>query len=78
MIPPYVFDKATKQVKVNDDFVELYPNQAAETFTKAELKEAGHTNLTKQTEKDDGEPIQFKGEAKNAIQEIVRQNGIET
>lgn len=72
MILPYTFNKATKQVEVNHDFVELYPNQAAQTFTADELQAAGHSRLLEATaEPEPDSSVESKGNAEEAIKEIV-------
>lgn|SRR3990167_8494346 len=45
LTPPHVYDKASRKLKVNTDFVKLFPEQATKTFTNAELKDVGITKL---------------------------------
>lgn len=77
MITPYVWDEATKKVVLNQDFVELYPVQAADTFTEQELRAAGHGKLIDElkhgewTEQSDDPDVEFKGDEREAIKEIV-------
>jgi hypothetical protein len=72
MLPPYLFNKATGNVEVNHDFVELYPNQAAQTFSKDELVKAGHSHLLERAPASESEDIEFNGNAEEAIKEIVK------
>lgn len=71
LITPYIIDKTTNKPTVNQDFVDLYPNQAAGTFTPEELKASGNETLTATTEADKGENIVFSGEESEAIEEII-------
>lgn len=73
MITPYVVDKSTNQVVPNEDFVALYPNQAAQTYSKDELKSIGQEGLTPEIDIDDGQGIEFVGDEKEAIHEIVEE-----
>lgn len=45
LTPPHVYDKASKKLKVNTEFVKLFPDQASKTFTSKELKDVGVTKL---------------------------------
>ncbi len=45
LTPPHIWDKASKRLKVNKEFVKLFPEQATKTFTNAELKDVGITKL---------------------------------
>jgi len=72
MIPPYKLDENTRQVVPNEDFMELYPNQAAETFTEEELSDAGYAGLKKRTVKNGDKGIKFKGHARDGIKEIIK------
>lgn len=71
MIPPYTVDKSTSQVIVNQDFIDKYPNQAAQTFSQEELKASGNENLKPPENDDDGSGVEFKGSQEEAMQEIV-------
>lgn len=70
MITPYVIDKSTNQVIVNQDFVDLYPEQSAQTFTQEELKSSGNETLKVTVEQDD-KGVEFKGDEKKAIGDII-------
>jgi hypothetical protein len=73
MITPYVWDKATDKAVVNHDFVELYPEQAAVTFTKDELKAAGHGRLLERVKEADPDTsdVEFSGDEKQAIKGVI-------
>lgn len=73
MITPYVVGKSTNKVVVNEDFIDLYPNQAAQTYSPDELKSVGQIGLKPSESKDDGEAVEFKGDEKSAIKEIVNE-----
>lgn len=73
MITPWIVDKSTNQVVVNQDFIDKYPNQAAETFTQEELKASGNESLKPVENDDTGGGIEFKGDEREAIQQIVEQ-----
>lgn len=45
LTPPHVYDKASKKLKVNKDFVKLFPEQSTKTFSSEEFKSAGITKL---------------------------------
>lgn len=71
MIAPYIVDKSTNQVTVNQDFVDKYPDQAANTFTPDELTASGNEGLKPVANDDTGEEIVFRGSEEEAIKEIV-------
>lgn len=72
MIPPYTVDKNTKEVIPNEAFMEMYPHQSAETYTKEELANAGFTPPpTENTDK--GEGIEFKGDTKQGISDVINE-----
>lgn len=71
MITPYVVDKSTNKAVVNQDFIDMYPNQAAETFSQEELQATGNENLKPAVNDDTGEGIEFVGDESKAIEEIV-------
>lgn len=72
MITPYIVDKSTSKVVVNEDFIDLYPEQAAQTYTASELKSVGQEGLKPTTDIDDGKNIEFSGSEKQAIGDIVK------
>lgn len=72
MITPYVVDKSTNKVAVNEDFIALYPDSAAKTYTQEELKSVGQEGLKPVTDIDDGKNIEFSGSEKQAIGDIVK------
>lgn len=71
MITPYVVDKSTSKVVVNEDFIALYPNQAAETYTPEELRSVGQEGLKPNVDIDDGQGIEFSGEESKGIKDII-------
>lgn len=71
LITPYVVDKSTNKAVVNEEFINLYPEQAAQTYTKVELKSVGQPDLKPQTEVDDGRGIEFTGDESESIGEII-------
>lgn len=71
LIPPYLVDKSTNQVTVNQDFIDKYPNQAANTFSQEELKATGNEELKPPENDDDGSGIEFNGSQEEAIKEIT-------
>lgn len=72
MIPPYKIDKNTKQVVPNEDFMEMYPDQSADTFSKNELQRAGYSGIKKRATKNNDKDVKFRGSAENAIKKIVK------
>lgn len=72
MITPYIVDKSTNQVVVNEDFIELYPNQAAETYSKEELRSVGQEGLKSAVLPDEGQGIEFSGSEEESIGAIVQ------
>lgn len=46
-IAPHIFDKVTKQLKPNPDFLRRYPDKIADNYTPTELKRAGHSKVDK-------------------------------
>lgn len=45
LTPPHVYDKASKKLVANKEFVKLFPEQAQKTFTTKEFKDIGITKL---------------------------------
>lgn len=70
MITPYVIDKTTNQPVVNEEFLNLYPDQAAGTYTADELKSVGQPDL-KPPEAEDKSNIEFSGDENTAIADII-------
>lgn len=71
MITPYIVDKTTNKAIVNEAFINLYPAQAASTYTHAELKSVGQQDLKPVVNDDKGEGIEFNGIESDAIHDIV-------
>lgn len=71
LITPYIVDKSTNKAIVNEEFINLYPNQAAETYTPAELKSVGQPDLKPAQNDDMGVGIEFSGDESEAIKEVV-------
>lgn len=71
LITPYIIDKSTNKPIVNQDFVDLYPTQAAGTFSPEELKASGNETLQTVIETDTKEDIQFSGDEEEAISGIL-------
>jgi hypothetical protein len=71
MITPYVVDRSTNQAVINQDFIDMYPNQAANTFSQEELRSSGNENLTPVQDDSMDEDVEFRGDEKQAIKEIV-------
>lgn len=72
LITPYVVDKTTNRAVVNEEFINLYPEQAAQTYTASELKSVGQPDLQPSVELDDGKGIEFNGDESQAIGAIVK------
>lgn len=75
LIPPYVYSKSENKPIVNEDFIELYPDQATGIYTDGELALAGYADLKSERlanrgEDTDGE-IHFTGDENEAIKEII-------
>jgi len=51
MTVPHTYDKASRKVKPNPDFLKQYPDKAREYFNNQELKKAGYGNLIKKENK---------------------------
>lgn len=45
MTPIWTYDKHSKKVKANTEFIKQFPEQAQKTFTSSELKDVGITKL---------------------------------
>lgn len=73
MITPYVVDRSTNQAVINQDFIDMYPNQAANTFTQEELRSSGNENLTPVQDDSMDEDVEFRGDEKQAIKEIINE-----
>lgn len=71
LITPYVVDKSTSKAVVNEEFINLYPEQAAQTYTQDELKSVGQSDLKPAVNDDDGRGVEFSGDDSEAIKEIV-------
>lgn len=71
MIPPHTYDKASKKVIPNPDFIKLYPDKIDNYFEQTELEQAGYDkighafqNIASQKQKaqhDASEGVTFKG-----------------
>lgn len=71
MITPYVVDKDTNQPIVNQDFIDQYPEQSKDTFSKEELKQSGNQDLVKQEQPEDDD-VEYSGNEDEAIEEIIQ------
>lgn len=75
LIPPYVYSESQSKPVVNEDFIELYPDRAVETFDDAELAEVGYPDLKSEVIANRGEEareqVTFSGNEQEAIKEIV-------
>lgn len=71
MITPYIVDKSTNRAVVNEEFINLYPDKAASTYTVGELKSVGQPDLKPAVNDDDGKGIEFIGDEDKAIDDIV-------
>lgn len=71
MQTPHIVDKSTNRVVVNEEFINLYPEQAAQTYTQEELKSVGQQDLKPAVDTDDGKGIEFSGNEDEAIEEII-------
>lgn len=47
IIMPHVFDKVTKELVPNPDFMKRYPDKIATNYTEKELRKAGHSKIGK-------------------------------
>lgn len=70
-ITPYVVDKNTNQAVVNEEFINLYPEQAAQTYNKSELASVGQPDLKPAEVEQDNSGVEFVGDAETAIGDIV-------
>lgn len=71
LITPYIVDKSTSKAVVNEEFINLYPDKAAETYTADELKSVGQPDLKPSVNDDDGKSVEFKGSEDEAISDIL-------
>lgn len=71
LITPYVVDKSTNQAVVNEEFINLYPDQAAQTYTPEELKSVGQPDLKPTSGVDNGKGIEFTGDESESIGEVI-------
>jgi len=71
MITPYIVDKSTNRAVVNEEFINLYPDKAAEMYTADELKSVGQPDLKPAVNDDDGKGVEFAGSEEEAISGIV-------
>lgn len=44
-ILPHAYDKASRKVKPNDDFIKMYPDKVGNFFKQSELEQAGYTKI---------------------------------
>lgn len=70
-ITPYVVNKNTNQAMVNEEFINLYPDQAARTYSQAELASAGQPDLKPAETEQSTEGVEFSGDEADAIRDIV-------
>lgn len=73
MQTPYVVDKSTNQVIVNEEFINLYPEQAAQTYTAEELKSVGQPDLKPSQQEYDKTGVEFSGSEEQAVTEIMNE-----
>lgn len=71
IITPYVVDKNTNKAVVNEEFINLYPEQAAQTYSQDELKSIGQPDLRPREVADDTQGIEFSGSEETAVKEIM-------
>ena len=45
MTPAFVYDKHSKKVTANKDYIQRFPDQASRTFTSKEMNDVGITKL---------------------------------
>lgn len=69
-VQPHAYNKTTRKVDVNPDFVSLYPDKVHNYFQESEVKKAGYTKLPKpRTKKQDA--VTFSGDAKKGIERVL-------
>lgn len=81
-ILPHKYDKASRSVTVNDEFVRLHPDKAINVYTASELKKAGYgklnTLIAKQQAKRDAHKqarntaVSFEGSASKAQKKLLQ------
>lgn len=72
IITPYIVDKNTNKPIVNEEFINLYPEQAAGTYTQQELKSVGQSDLKQSVAEEDDKGIEFTGDEEDAIGGILQ------
>lgn len=70
-ITPYVVDKSTSKAIVNEEFINLYPDPAAQTYSKQELASVGQPDLQPPEITDDKQGVEFVGDEAEAIRDII-------
>lgn len=76
-IQPHSFSKGESKVKINDDFVKKYPDQAGEYFSDQELTKAGYNKLPEKLKKNkekvakEKQGVEFHGDTKKGIERIL-------
>lgn len=68
MIVPHAYNKTTRRLEPNAEFIKRYPDQAKDYFTKDEMIASGHTKLVTHTE---------KVLARDAAEQAEHQQGVE-
>lgn len=80
MILPHTFNKATKRLDVNPEFVKQFPDKVKDYFSEKEIKDAGlpklatRANKIKKIEKENKQKqkdIFYSGSTKKALQKVL-------
>ena len=75
LIPPHEYDKHERRVKPRKDFLEMYPDQSADTFSRAELDSVNYTKLKTKDEikvEVDPDPVEFVGDQNKRLKEVLK------
>ena len=76
-LQPHAYDKNAHSLKPSEDFIKMYPNQAHQYFTDAEVKQS-HPKLAKlmrrnrKAKEQASQGVKFSGNAKRGMEKLLK------
>jgi hypothetical protein len=72
MLLPHKYDKISRKVVPNDDFLKKYPDKAGEYFKQRELDKAGYSKLKAKNWRKGYDDAEHSGNASQRIKEVLK------
>lgn len=69
---PHRYDKMSKKVVPNEDFLKLYPDKAGEYFKQKELDKAGYSKLKAKDWRERKDTAEHHGDSSQRIKELTK------